>query len=690
MSTHAIEIIEIGQILPHPNPEVQRMELTEVWGWQCCIGKGQFKEGDKAVYIPPDYLVVLDRPEFSFLKNKGNIGKTHERIKGTLSQGLIIPVPQEFTDQPVGTDLMESLGIERYEPPLPKSTSGMFVGGPSDIYCPKFDVESYQRYRALFQTGEEVIATEKIHGCLNSHARISLPDGTRVPIKELVDKNYEGEVLGYNFANDKIVATKVLNVFKNGLASEWCKLKFDKNRAGRGSYFGSLTCTPNHQVFRVNRDDFVSARELRAGDVVRLVRSEWSIPPLQEQVLIGKVLGDASVHMTKYSAGIAFGHKKTHEEYLAWTEMCLGELCGERQTPTVSGFGTEMVRSRSTCNGLIKALFESWYVSGKKEVPKSVVDKIGPIALAFWYMDDGSLSHNEKQEDRALFATNAFSLESIETLKLALLKFGIHAVSYESNGWRIRLNADDSEKLFLLISPYVPPVMQYKLPQRYRGHQPWFPQSSSQYKSFCVDQVITSVQLIAENRQRYDLETETHNFFANGVLVHNSNARFVFAKDRDGNWKQFCGSRVNWMDEDEKNIWWMAYRQNPGIGEWCQAHPEIILYGEVFGQVQTLKYGAGQNDIFFAAFALLEKLTWIDYDQCQMMLEGSGVKWAPLVYRGPFDEKVLLELAELDSIWPGANHLREGVVVVPVHERTDKRLGRICLKMVSNRYLEKD
>jgi hypothetical protein len=65
------------------------------------------------------------------------------------------------------------------------------------------------------------------------------------------------------------------------------------------------------------------------------------------------------------------------------------------------------------------------------------------------------------------------------------------------------------------------------------------------------------------------------------------------------------------------------------------------------------------------------------------------MKWAPLCYQGPFDPAKILPLAELDSRWPGANHVAEGIVIVPAHERMDAQIGRVCLKVVSNRYLEK-
>lgn len=197
-----------------------------------------------------------------------------------------------------------------------------------------------------------------------------------------------------------------------------------------------------------------------------------------------------------------------------------------------------------------------------------------------------------------------------------------------------------------------------------------------------------------ENYQRYrNLFTEGEDIIATEKL-NGSNARFTFAKDSNGEWKQFCGTHYNWVKEnkdenfEKSDIWWKAFKDNPAIGDWCQKYPEKILYGEVFGHVGGYRYGS-TNKIFFAGFAILDKQTWLDYDMCQLVSDPS-LRWVPEVFRGGFDEEHLLKLAELDSIWPGANQIREGIVVIPSHERMDGKIGRVILKMVSNKYLLKD
>lgn len=164
--------------------------------------------------------------------------------------------------------------------------------------------------------------------------------------------------------------------------------------------------------------------------------------------------------------------------------------------------------------------------------------------------------------------------------------------------------------------------------------------------------------------------------------MHGANARFACVDD-----VMYCGSRKFWKKEDPENLWWKALALQPALEAWLRHHQDLVVYGEVFGQVQNLKYGSTDGSIFFASFDILRGNKWLDFDEANVI--GSPIPWVPLVYRGPFDKEKIMELAEGDSSYPGANHYREGVVVKPVHERTDRKIGRVQLKVVGNRYLSK-
>lgn len=166
--------------------------------------------------------------------------------------------------------------------------------------------------------------------------------------------------------------------------------------------------------------------------------------------------------------------------------------------------------------------------------------------------------------------------------------------------------------------------------------------------------------------------------------LHGANAKYTY---QDG--QMWAGSRTNWKAEEGHCVWWRAIQRNDWIVEWCQNNPGLVVYGEVFGNVQKLKYGAKTNDVFFRAFDILDKDTWLDYDK-MVELAGDTLQLVPELYRGPFNEDKLMEIAMGNTCMPNANHIREGLVVRPITEHYYSPLGRVVLKMVSPRYLEKD
>lgn len=169
--------------------------------------------------------------------------------------------------------------------------------------------------------------------------------------------------------------------------------------------------------------------------------------------------------------------------------------------------------------------------------------------------------------------------------------------------------------------------------------------------------------------------------------IHGANSRFVCIND-----KMFCGSHRNWKKEDPNNLWWKAYNDCPVLQSWCYHHQNLVVYAEVFGQVQNLKYGARPGQIFIAVFDILTgdqpyNQKWLNSDEAHKI--GAPLPWVPLVYRGPFDKEKIIAMAEENSSIPGANHHREGVVIKPVQERFDGKIGRVQLKIVGNKYLNK-
>jgi len=108
--------IEIIESL-HPIEKADKIEMVKVLGWQCVVAKGEFKVGQKIIYIEID-SIVPDKPEFEFLKDRKFRVKTI-KLRGQISQGLIIPLPHDWTVKRddrciIGSDVTEELGITKY------------------------------------------------------------------------------------------------------------------------------------------------------------------------------------------------------------------------------------------------------------------------------------------------------------------------------------------------------------------------------------------------------------------------------------------------------------------------------------------------------------------------------------------------------------------------------------------------
>lgn len=176
MSTHSVNVVQLGEILPHPNAD--KLEMVKVGEYTCLIPKGTYKAGDLAAYIEPDY-VVPDTEQYAFLKGRRRIGAV--RLRGVWSEGLLVKAPDGAK---LGDDVMAQLGIERWEPPEHSSPSGFGVQGPSlgqlesvpDFIktIPKYDLENVKKYGHLLVPGEVVVVTEKLHG---TNARYVWHDG---------------------------------------------------------------------------------------------------------------------------------------------------------------------------------------------------------------------------------------------------------------------------------------------------------------------------------------------------------------------------------------------------------------------------------------------------------------------------------------------------------------------------------
>lgn len=164
--------------------------------------------------------------------------------------------------------------------------------------------------------------------------------------------------------------------------------------------------------------------------------------------------------------------------------------------------------------------------------------------------------------------------------------------------------------------------------------------------------------------------------------IHGANARFVFY-----NGEMHVGSRKQWKRPGSQ--WHAAIAWAKTVEEACRSRPGLVLFGEIYGHVQDMKYETSPGEVrlaIFDAYCTQERryLSWAETAPLREI-----VPWVPVLYIGPFDYDKALSLADGNSSLYKKPHCREGVVIRPVIERYERSLGRAQLKLVSNNYLER-
>jgi recombination protein RecA len=366
-------------------------------------------------------------------------------------------------------------------------------------------------------------------GCCSYDTRITLADGSQEKIGKIVNQKLPVEVLSYDPELGQVVSKKVVNWFDNGPTEEFLQFTVARPEGNGRSQFAA---TANHLIRTPG--GWREAGELLAGDRVMLAQTQ-RLSPQQWQVVLGGLMGDGNLSPGHHAASdvtrFRMGHGAKQVAYLDWKASLLGNI---EQSRTTGSRGATFV----DCTSLpeLGELRRAVYIGGKKVLSWDYLKALTPLALAIWYMDDGSftLRANGLQErtrdgsGRSEICVQAMSADSRQRLVQHLADtFGIKGRLTERGARRqavITFAKDETTKLHALIGPYVHPSMQYKLLPRFHGQfavEPKFVEPTI----VPVPAPIIDIHIKPKTRSmhRFDIEVEgSHNYLADGVVVHNS------------------------------------------------------------------------------------------------------------------------------------------------------------------------
>jgi RNA ligase (TIGR02306 family) len=162
-------VARINEIKPIEGAD--NIELGVIGGWNCIIKKGAYKINDLVAVATTDAVIpkgLSDAMDVTNYLRKGQRVRT-VKLRGVYSECLVIPnqfLPVGYPI-PEGTDLMETLKIFKYEPPVRQVqlSSGRkikYKDNPNFGIYYKFP--NIKNVKGMFTEEDEVEVTRKLHG----------------------------------------------------------------------------------------------------------------------------------------------------------------------------------------------------------------------------------------------------------------------------------------------------------------------------------------------------------------------------------------------------------------------------------------------------------------------------------------------------------------------------------------------
>ena len=198
-------VARINEIKPIEGAD--KIELAVVGGWNCIIQKGQYAEGGLVIVATTDAVIpqeLSDAMNVTSYLRKGQRVRT-VKLKGIYSECLIIPFNMTVGRTKVvktwkeGDDLMEAMGVFKYEPPVKTISLG---GGRKVRYQdnPNFSVyykfPNIKNVPDMFTGNDLVEITRKIHG---TNARYGIVKKNKLSIWDKIKKFFGDRWVGYEF-----------------------------------------------------------------------------------------------------------------------------------------------------------------------------------------------------------------------------------------------------------------------------------------------------------------------------------------------------------------------------------------------------------------------------------------------------------------------------------------------------------
>ncbi|BDI15577.1 hypothetical protein ANSO36C_13790 [Nostoc cf. commune SO-36] len=197
------------------------------------------------------------------------------------------------------------------------------------------------------------------------------------------------------------------------------------------------------------------------------------IQPNALGLIYGTLLGDCSIsYPNKYSRfpRLCWTHSEKQQGWLEYKAYRLEKLRPKLRITANKGYGSISVTCNTACDPQLKDVLEIVKPNGdKKLVSMDWLNRITPEGLAWWYMDDGSLSLSPQGSPQIQLHTEGFSGAENQLIASwltamgysAATKFYTRSITGKTYHY-IQMGASTSRKWLADLKQYSIPTMDYK------------------------------------------------------------------------------------------------------------------------------------------------------------------------------------------------------------------------------------
>ena len=202
--------------------------------------------------------------------------------------------------------------------------------------------------------------------------------------------------------------------------------------------------------------------------MIKNIFIDEKISYFKEQIILGSILGDGYIYKDKRYEGYGYSerHSLKQKNYLIWKNKYLNFSFKEYKNKK---YNICIIRKGDKKFKYYRGLF---YPKGIKIVTRNILEKLDPLGLAVWLMDDGNYDY---EHNNLRLYTQSFGLKGNKIIqkwfsnrwniisKIRMTTKIIGNDNIRKKYFYLEVNRDNSRKFIEIIKNHIPKFMDYKI-----------------------------------------------------------------------------------------------------------------------------------------------------------------------------------------------------------------------------------